>query len=45
MQLLVGVPTCTKDFLGFLRPLSWSKHEKVPVCFFLKHLQALVVTP
>lgn len=24
----------------FLRPLSWTKHENMPVCFFSKQLQA-----
>lgn len=36
----MGVPTCTEDFLVFLRPLSWSKYQKVPVRFFLKQLKA-----
>lgn len=40
MQLLVGDPTFIEDLLVLLRLLLWSKHEKVPVYFFYKQLQA-----
>lgn len=40
MQLLVGDPTFIEDLLVLLRLLLWSKHEKVPVHFFYKQLQA-----